>query len=235
MIGPLRIQMTNGTLEALKWFALILMTLDHTNKYLFNATLPGLFEAGRLALPIFVFVLAYNLARPGALDGGAYIRTMKRLVVAGTLATLPFAGLGGLAWGWWPLNVLFTLLVIAATLYLLEQGTTVHRAMAGAVAVIGGGLVEYWWPAVVFGIAIWSHCKRPTWVATAFALLAVAALWRINQNGWALAALPLLLAASRVDIPMPRLRYAFYAYYPLHLAILWLIRIPMRKAGYLFF
>ena len=31
------------------------------------------------------------------------------------------------------------------------------------------------------------------------------------------------------------LRWAFYAYYPLHLAALWLIRIPMSKAGYLFF
>ncbi len=51
----------------------------------------------------------------------------------------------------------------------------------------------------------------------------------------ALAALPLVLAASRVDLPMPRLRWAFYAYYPLHLAALWAIRIPMSKAGYLFF
>jgi hypothetical protein len=46
----------NGTVEALKWLALALMTGDHVNKYLFNGTLPFLFEAGRLALPIFVFV-----------------------------------------------------------------------------------------------------------------------------------------------------------------------------------
>lgn len=52
----------DGTVEALKWLALALMTGDHVNKYLFNGTLPFLFEAGRLALPIFVFVLAYNLA-----------------------------------------------------------------------------------------------------------------------------------------------------------------------------
>ena len=55
------------------------------------------------------------------------------------------------------------------------------------------------------------------------------------MNAQALASLPLLLVASRVDLPMPRLRWAFYAYYPLHLAALWLIRIPMSKAGYLFF
>ena len=60
--------MADGTIEGLKWLALVLMTGDHVNKYLFNATLPVLFEAGRIALPLFVFVLAYNLARPGTLD-----------------------------------------------------------------------------------------------------------------------------------------------------------------------
>ena len=67
------------------------------------------------------------------------------------------------------------------------------------------------------------------------AVLACAALWFINRNLWALAALPVLFLASRVDVRVPRLRWAFYAYYPLHLAALWLIRIPMSKAGYLFF
>lgn len=225
----------DGTVEALKWVALALMTGDHVNKYLFNGTLPFLFEAGRLALPLFVFVLAYNLARPGAFERGAYTRTMKRLAVFGAVASVPFVALGGLAAGWWPLNVLFTLLVVTACAYLVEKGGTLHLVGAGLVFLVGGGLVEYWWPAVAFGLAVWSYRKRPTWAAAAVALLACAALWFINRNLWALASLPLLLVASRVDLPMPRLRWAFYAYYPLHLAALWLIRIPMSKAGYLFF
>lgn len=225
----------DGTVEALKWLALALMTGDHANKYLFNGTLPFLFEAGRLALPIFVFVLAYNLARPGAFKRGAYTRTMKRLAVFGAVASVPFVALGGLSAGWWPLNVLFTLLVVTACAYLVEKGGPLHLVGAGLVFLVGGGLVEYWWPAVAFGLAVWSYRKRPTWAAAAVALLACAALWFINRNLWALASLPLLLVASRVDLPMPRLRWAFYAYYPLHLAALWLIRIPMSKAGYLFF
>jgi hypothetical protein len=35
----------DGTLEALRWLALVLMTGDHANKYLFNGTLPWLFNA----------------------------------------------------------------------------------------------------------------------------------------------------------------------------------------------
>jgi len=32
--------------------------------------------------------------------------------------------LGGLAGGWWPLNVVFTLLLITIVLYLFEQGSS---------------------------------------------------------------------------------------------------------------
>ena len=52
---------------------------------------------------------------------------------------------------------------------------------------------------------------------------------------WALVALPAVLVASLFDLRMPRLRWVFYAYYPIHLFALCLIRIPMSKAGYLFF
>ncbi|MDR2031377.1 MAG: conjugal transfer protein TraX [Azoarcus sp.] len=217
--------MPDGTLEALKWFALVLMTGDHVNKYLFHATLPVLFEAGRLALPIFVFVLAYNLARPGTLERGVYGRTLTRLAMFGALASVPFVALGGLYAGWWPLNVMFTLLLVVLTGYLVERGGKLRLAAAGAVFVLGGCLVEYWWSAIAFGLAVWSYTKRPTWTAAVIALLACATLWFVNGNLWALAALPLILVASRVDLPMPRLRWAFYAYYPLHLAALCLIRV----------
>ena len=91
--------LSSGTLEALKWLALLLMTLDHVNKHLLHASVPELFAAGRLALPLFGFVLGYNLARPGALASGGYSRTARRLAVFGSIATIPFIALGGLGWG----------------------------------------------------------------------------------------------------------------------------------------
>ena len=57
-----RLELSSGSLEALKWLALLLMTLDHVNKHLMHASVPELFAAGRLALPLFGFVLGYNLA-----------------------------------------------------------------------------------------------------------------------------------------------------------------------------
>lgn len=228
-----RLVLSDGTLEALKWLGLILMTGDHVNKYLFNGTLPLLFETGRLALPLFVFVLAYNLARPHALEFGVYRRIMIRLAIFGGLATPAFVALGSLRFGGvWPLNIMFTLLAFMATACLVEKG---RIFAAGLVFLVGGGLGEFLWPAIAFGLAIWSYCKRPSLTAVAVAFIACASLWLINHNMWALAALPVILMATRFDLRVPRLRLLFYGYYPLHLILLLLIRIPMRKAGYLFF
>jgi hypothetical protein len=66
-------------------------------------------------------------------------------------------------------------------------------------------------------------------------LVTLMSLWFVNGNLWALAAVPIFLLSTRIDLRMPRLRWAFYGYYPIHLSVLWLIRIPMSKAGYLFF
>ncbi|WP_419626447.1 TraX family protein, partial [Thiolapillus sp.] len=84
------IKLDNGTVEALKWIGLLAMSCDHVNKYLFNATLPLLFELGRVALPIFVFVIGYNLARPEAMERGVYTRTMKRLLIFAVIAAVPY-------------------------------------------------------------------------------------------------------------------------------------------------
>ena len=211
------------------------MTGDHINKYLFNGTMPLLFNAGRLALPIFCFVLAHNLARPGTLQRGVYVRTMQRLALFGLAATPAFLALGGLVADWWPLNVMFTLLVATAVLFLIDQGGRPRLAAAAAVFLVGGSSVEYWWPALSICVAVWCYCKRPSVQALALLLASCAALWFINGNFWALAALPLLAAFMHIDAQVCRLRWAFYAYYPLHLVALWIIRIPMGNAGYLFF
>lgn len=230
-----RLFVSNGTIEVMKWLALLSMTGDHINKYLFNETLPFLFEAGRVAMPLFVFVLAYNLARPGIYESGAYLRIMTRLTIFGLLASPAFIALGGLLDGWWPLNIMFALLVITATLFLIEYRTVGSYVIAAVVFLVGSAFVEFWWPAVLFGLSVWWYCKMPGLIPLTLSLATLASLWFVNGNLWALAAVPIILVLSRIDLQVPRLRWAFYGYYPIHLAALWLIRIPMSNAGYLFF
>ncbi len=215
--------MSSGTLEALKWLALLLMTLDHVNKYLLDASVTALFAAGRLALPLFGFVLGYNLARPGALAGGSYLRTARRLAVFGSIATVPFIGLGGLGWGWWPLNIMATLLVATLCATLIEVGGPFRLLAAGAVFIAGGALVEFWWPGIAVCLLAWAYCRRPSWVTLALWVGTLASLYVINRNLCALAALPLIFAAGQVKINVPRGRLGFYVYYPAHLALLWIV------------
>jgi hypothetical protein len=220
--------MEDGSIELLKWSALLLMTGDHINKYLFNEALPWVFDAGRLCLPIFIFVLAYNLARPGVLESGAYLRTARRLGIVAAISSIPVVALGGLIPWWWPLNVLFTLLALSVILYLLDQGGKGRVATAIAVFFVTGALVEFWWPALLLGIATWYFIKHQSLTAAIVAGVAIATLYFINGNHWALAAIPAVALASRVHVQIPRLRSAFYVYYPLHLSILWMIRFQFH-------
>lgn len=221
---PPALEIPDGSLEALKWLALGLMVADHINKYLLGGAVTVLFALGRIAMPVFAMVLAYNLARPGALECGVHVRAMRRLAVAAVVATVPFMALGGLGWGWWPVNIMGTLLVATVTVYLVDKGGKA-RIMGALVLVLFAGLVvEYWWPALALVVSSWLYFRRPGWPALIGVAAGLAGLYPINHNWWAFAAVPLMLSASRMRICLPRAPRLFYVAYPLHLALIWLVR-----------
>ena len=212
----------DGSLEALKWLALVLMLGDHVNKYLLHEGFGCLYALGRMVMPIFGFVLMHNLCRPSALARGVHVRVMKRLAVFGVLSTPAFAYLVG----WWPLNILFTLFTATLIVHLWERGGATRRLLACAVFVSGGVLVEFWWPALLCCLGAWVLLKKPTAWRLALWALATGALAVINGNFAAIIALPLIWGATRVDIPMPRIRWIFYAFYPAHMTALALLLAP---------
>src|SRR5450755_1581209 len=219
--APPALRLEDGALEALKWLGLILMVLDHANKYLLHDSLPVLYAAGRTAMPLFAVTLGFSLARP---DREVYARVSRRLAVASAVATAPFIALGGLAWGWWPLNIMAALLASTVICWLLDAGGRGSVAAAAAVFVVAGSSVEFWWPGILLCVTAWSYARKPTWSALAIGLASVFLLRFINGNDWALAALVVVAAASFWHWPVPRLRYLFYAFYPAHLAVLWLLQ-----------
>ena len=177
-------------------------------------------------------VLAYNLARPNSLARGVYRRTAGRLLTFGVLATPASLALGGLVAGAYPLNILFTLLVATVVIQLLDCDRPVAAVIAFG---IGGAVVEFWWPAIGLCVAVWLHARKPSWTCLALGIFCCASLQVINANAWALAVIPVLLVAVRLKLVMRRRRWVFHAYYPVHLMAIWLLRIPMAKAGHLFF
>jgi hypothetical protein len=197
---------------------------DHVNKYLLHDAVPVLFDAGRLVMPIFAVVLGYNLARPGTLASGVYPRALTRLAVGAALSSAPFMALGGLGWGWWPLNVMAALGLVVAALWLFELGGAARVSSGVALLLVGGLFVEFWWAILAITVAAWLYARHPRWSALGLALIGFASLHLVNRNEWALAALPLIALASCVDLSVPRVRWAFYVFYPLHLAVIWGVR-----------
>jgi hypothetical protein len=42
----------------------------------------------------------------------------------------------------------------------------------------------------------------------------------VNRNFWAMTAIPVIFLAPQIKLNIPRIRYAFYIYYPAHLAVI---------------
>ena len=219
-----RVELSDGAVEAMKWLGLILMTADHAQKYGLMPAVPGVYEAGRVAFPLFGIVLAYNLVRVQGHDPHVYVRVLTRLLCCGALASIPFIALGGLGFGWWPLNIMGTLAVAVCIMYVIESRRPFWKTKAAAVFLLGGALVEFWWPGVALCIGAWLYIKQPTWTALLPWLAGTAGLTVINGNWWACASFAVLaVMAYGVTIAIPRASRFFYVYYPAHLATLLLL------------
>ncbi|MCU7804177.1 MAG: conjugal transfer protein TraX [Candidatus Thiodiazotropha sp. (ex Lucinoma borealis)] len=213
--------LSDGSLETLKWLALVLMIGDHVNLFLLDRSLPVLFLAGRLVMPLFAFVLAYNLTRPGFYAQGGYERVIVRMIPYGLIAIPFFVGLGHEII---PLNIIFTLLLGVLFCYLIEMGTSYSLKLAGMLLMLGSWFVDYSMSGVLLFVSIWMYFRFNNLFGLFVILLSLVGISALNGNAWAFAAIPVILLVSRIEIPLPRVKHIFYPIYPLHLAALWMIQ-----------
>jgi len=221
---PSAAEQAHDGLETAKLAAIALMIVNHV-----GLALPEPWPAighlcGRPCLALYAIVLGARLAsRPAGRAGRAAVR----LLVWGAVAQVPYLLLvGGVALR---LDVLFTLALGAGGVWLMQSGRAWALIPLGAVAALanpwldGGGLGA----AAVVASAALVQRDRP--VAGALAAAAcVAASNTIAAPDRPFAALavfaaPALLMAARRLPPPPRLPgWAFYGFYPAHLALIWL-------------
>ncbi|QKW56714.1 conjugal transfer protein [Stenotrophomonas sp. NA06056] len=199
--------LSSGARELMKWLALLSMTGDHVAKVMFGGYVPVVSEFGRIAFPLFALVMACNLAQPGA----DLRKSIRRLLVWGLVAQPVHA----LAFGHWlPLNILLTFVLAAVAVHALTSNRQLLLLVAGGLLPF---FVDYQWAGVGFVMLGWIAFRhRVYWLL----LPAFAALCWANGNGWALLAIPLVLALARVPWAVPRSRWTFYLYYVGHLALL---------------
>lgn len=203
------------SVEVIKWAALACMLCDHIGTVLFDGTIPALNAIGRIAMPAFGIALAYNLARPRALHNGAFKRTLFRLLAIGVVA-IPFHMLA-LDSGWLGLNIMFTFALAVAATWAWEKAAYLPAIV---IALVGGFFVEFGWFGIAVVIFAYSHFREPSAWTTAGLVASVVSLGLVNGNQWGLLALPLVWLLSASSIEIPRMRWAFYTFYPAHLALL---------------
>ena len=216
----LKIKISDGSIEALKWLAMIAMTFDHMNRIFFNGHSDLFYSIGRMAMPIFAFVFVYNIARSTEFKPDHYYKSFKRLLFFGVLATPAYIAMMQLN-GLFPLNIMFTFLVAAGSLFFYEKdGLSVS---AVACFLVGGLFVEYGWFGVAICVSCWFFCKTPHLASLLLTLVAFLFLDVLNKSDWTLMSIPIIFLASKVDFKVPRCTYLFWTYYPLHLNVMVLL------------
>jgi len=217
--GPL-VELTSGQQEVLRWVAIVTMVVDHVGAVLVPpAQALPLRAVGRVAWPLFAFLLAYNVARRGV-DPRRYLAP---LLVWCAVSTVPHY----LAFERPVVNILGTLFLGAAVLALLTRREELEARSplllpAGlAAALVASAFVEYGPPGVALVVAWWWALRTgepASW-------LVAAGLVPLQNYPWAvwpatLAALPLPFVVARLPVGLPRSGRLPWLFYPAHLAVL---------------
>jgi TraX protein len=202
---------TSATIERVKWLALMCMVIDHLNFFLLLKAHPWMFAVGRLAFPLFAFVLAVNLAGRG--EGAALRRAAPKLLGASLLAQLARIGLVDVG----VINILASLFLGAWLAFpMTKKYQLAEFTITMALTAIVGFKAEFLWFGIFMVFAFCRWAKSPTSANALLSAFALAALYSVNTNHWALLAPFAVFLCSRVPIGITRLPWLFYAFYPLH-------------------
>jgi hypothetical protein len=201
--------------ECLKWLALVTMTLDHANKTLWTFQ-PALFAVGRLAFPLFVFLLAYNLERRGV----PWRKYVIPLLAVGLLSQ-PIK-MFVMDVPWWYLNIMATLLLgvlyTPVTSWLSAKHTFLGPVVAITLFFIFSLPVEYGPAGVFLTPVIWWFLRQPSFTSGISVVGLILAANPLSLASLApLLLLPIILFVSKLELSLPRIKNLGYWFYPVHL------------------
>ena len=227
---PAWLTLSSSQQTLLKWLALALMLLDHANRTLWTFQ-PWAFALGRIAFPLFAFLIAYNVIVRGVKPE----RYVGPLLLFGVISQAP--AMFALDRDVLPLNIFFSLTLGVSFLPLrawfakhLPQGRfwqPLSWLAAIYLVMLLGILVEYGPLGVLLIPGIMMFLNRPHPIS---GTLLVGQLVLINSphltSLTALLAIPAIYAVSTLKLPrLPRFKWFAYGFYPAHLTLLWLVKI----------
>ena len=212
--------------ELLKWIAVATMTADHVGVVLFP-DLEVLRFIGRFSFPLFAYLLVLGV------ENTSNIRNyFIRLFSFALISQVPFF----LALDNEPFELLNIFFTLACGL------TFLHFFKKNSVFAIVPILVSLFLPFDygVYGIAVigcmYMLRANPKFGVAGLVVVNLLFLWPFNNQFFSIAAIPLVFLHNRgslnltegppkkLEIPLWR-KYFFYVYYPVHLALLYVINL----------
>ena len=245
-------EISSGSIELLKWIGLCTMSIDHWNTFYFNSEYELMRQIGRIAFPLFVVVISYNIATLkgnkekkvrqiiprlfffglAAVPAIAYFK-YSRTIDSHNILLLPFN-----EFVFWllPLNVMFTFITLMVLLLCCERA--IKRPMTYTIVycfvlVALAGVSEYGISASLIGTAIFVFFIEPLdkrnfiplrIISLTLFIVGYLILVKFTSNSlWPIVALPIIYIASKYSFKAPRAGHFFYAYYPLHISVIVLL------------
>ena len=244
----------------LKWIALLTMLIDHigasTLQYLLHGSNEGILfrvydilrNIGRIAFPIYIFLLVEGLQHTRS--KGKYL---LRLFLFALISEIPFdLAFYRKPFFWHSQNVFFTLVIGLAVIWAMDsfekEITTLQNSpgkkpspaafmlyrifLYVALTALGCCLAVLLYTDYRFAgiLAICAAYLLRHYPIPAMAVCCLALLFSSNREVFALGSLiPIsLYNGKRGRQP----KYFFYAFYPIHLILLWLVYLLFRSQGY---
>jgi hypothetical protein len=204
--------------------AMLTMLIDHIGLIFFPENVTYRIN-GRIAFPLYCWLLAQ-----GYRYTSSHVAYMKRLFVLACISQIPFI----LATGVFELNVIFTLLISLFALYALEQIRPIWLKVASLLAAIGAAI----WIPMDYGIygliLVFVYHYFPNAKLLVGHVLVEVLFWSLYGTGYEIQLFSLmgsLLIVSGLPSRLtPRFRLFYRSFYPLHLALLYLIYLGLQFA-----
>lgn len=211
--------MTGINTFVLKWIAIVSMLIDHTGAVLFPQY-EWMRIVGRLAFPIFAYLLV-----EGFIYTSDVKKYMLRLGVFALVSEIPFdLALFGTVIEFTHQNVFFTLFMGILMLYLMLKTPSRVRQVITIIAafLISDYLcMDYGSWGLLMILGFYELRDKKIWKLVAVAVVNIFFMG-YSQIYAAFAMIPIAFHNGKLG---PKMKMFFYTFYPVHLLILYLIRL----------
>ena len=222
--------LTSSQIEILKHIAIITMLISHVGVVFFSGEDQVYYLVGRIAFPLFAFLLVYNYIH----NTHSPIRYIARILIVGILAQAPYVLSVGKGSDF--LNIMFTLAVGLVIVHLLslmlsKKDKVVKYALGYAaigIFLAGGVFVDYIHLGLILIVAYWVWLRFPSHM-TFYA--AIGATFLLNfPSGYfysiaGVSAIGFVVLVQSLEVEIPRLtKWYYYSFYPAHLMVLHILK-----------